>query len=101
MKRKLMPLFAVLLLTGSVGTQVLAEGYVGAAAGKADLEDADDTSTKIFGGYRSGNIGFEAAYHDRGKPSETDPFLGTAAIEVTGIELSAAGFLAINIDTHR
>lgn len=96
MKRKFMLLFTVMLLTGFAGNQAFAEGYIGAAAGQADIESTDDTSIKIFGGYRYNNFGIEAAYHDLGEQSETDPFLGTAAIEVTGIEISGVGFLALN-----
>ena len=94
MQRKSIIVFGSILLAGFSFTQVQAEGYVGASVGQADIEDVDDTSIKLFGGYRSGAFGFEAAYHDLGKQSETDQFLGTASIEVTGIELSAAGFLA-------
>ena len=82
-----------MLLSAVTGTQALAQGYVGVSAGKADIEDVDDTSIKIIGGYRSGNLGLEAAYHDLGEQSETDPFLGTASIQATGIEISAAGYL--------
>lgn len=81
------------MLTGLTGTQVLAQGYIGASIGNAELETVDDTSVKIFGGYRPGNFGFEVAYHDLGEQSETDPFLGTASIKATGIEVSAAGYL--------
>ena len=93
MQRKTIIIFGGILLAGTAFTHVQAEGYVGASAGQADIEDVDDTSIKIFGGYKSGSFGFEVAYHDLGKQSQTDPILGTASIEVTGIELSAAGFL--------
>ena len=93
MQSKTIIIFGGVLLAGFAFQQVQAQGYVGASVGQADIEDVDDTSIKIFGGYKSGNFGFEAAYHDLGKQSETDPFLGTASIEVTGIELSAAGYL--------
>ncbi len=96
MIKYLMSLTAATLLCGMTGSKALADAYIGVAAGQAEIENVDDGSMKIFGGYRGGNFGFEAAYHDLGKQSETDPFLGTASIEVTGMEVSAAGFLAAN-----
>jgi len=84
---------AIVLMCGFTSSHVLAEGYVGGAFGKAEMETVDDTSFKIFGGHRAGAFGFEAAYHDLGKQSES--FGGqTASIEATGIELSAVGYLA-------
>ena len=59
----------------------------------AIIEEESDTSVKVFGGYRGVNFGFEAAYHDWGKPSQTE-FGLTASIEATALELAATGFLA-------
>lgn len=67
--------------------------YFGAGLGSADIEGTDDSSIKFFGGYRSGDLGFEAAYHDLGKQQESQ-FGLTASIEVTGMEFSGMGFLS-------
>ena len=99
MKNRILTVTTALLLTAVAGQQALAEGYIGGSVGNADIEDESDTAFKVFGGYRGANFGFEAAYHDLGKPSETQ--LGmTAAIEASGLELSAAGFFAAssNVD---
>lgn len=94
MKKSILPMSTAILLNGFVASHALADVYVGASAGKADIEDVDDNSIKIFGGYRAGNLGIEAAYHDLGTQSQSDPFLGTATIEATGLEISVAGFIA-------
>jgi len=93
MKNRVLTLSVALLLAGVAVQQVLAEAYIGGSVGSADIEDENDTAYKIFGGYRGAFFGVEAAYHDLGKPSETQLGL-TAAIEATGLELSAAGFYA-------
>lgn len=91
MKNRIIPLSVVVLLAGGAGEQALAEAYIGGSVGSADIENESDTSVKLFGGYRGDFFGVEAAYHDLGKPSESQLGL-TAAIEATGLELSAAGF---------
>lgn len=95
MNRIITSLFSVLLFSNFIVNPVMAAGYIGAGFGSAEIETADDSSTKIFGGYRQTNFGFEAAYHDFGKQEETQ-FGLTAAVEITGIELAAAGFMPVS-----
>ena len=95
MNRKITSLFSLLLLTNLNVNPAMASGYFGASLGSADMEGTDDSSIKVFGGYRQDSIGFEAAYHDLGKQEESGLGL-TASIEATGIELSGAGFIAVS-----
>ena len=95
MNRIITSLFSLLLLTNLIVNPAIAAGYFGAAIGSADMEGVDDSSFKIFGGSRQDNVGFEAAYHDLGKQEESGLGL-TASIEVTGIELSGAGFMPVS-----
>lgn len=95
MKKIMTLLFTVVLAFNIFGNAAMAENYFGVGIGSADIEGTDDTSLKIFGGYRNPNYGFEAAYHDLGKQEETA--LGvTASVEVTGFELSAVGYLPVS-----
>lgn len=95
MKKLMTLLFTVVLASNIFGNAAMAENYFGVGIGSADLEGTDDTSTKIFGGFRNTNYGFEAAYHDLGKQEESVIGL-TASIEVTGFELSGVGYLPVS-----
>ena len=95
MNKIITSLFSLLFLSNFIVTPAIAAGYFGAGIGSADMEGVDDSSIKIFGGYRQDNVGFEAAYHDLGKQEESGGGL-TASIEATGIELSGAGYMPVN-----
>ena len=96
MKKIMTLMFSVVLASNIFGNAAMAAGYFGAGIGSADIEGEDDTSFKIYGGFRNpNNFGFEAAYHDLGKQEETA--LGvTASAEATGIELSGVGYLPVS-----
>ncbi len=95
MKKLITLLFSVVLASNIFGNAAMAESYFGVGFGSADIEGTDDGSIKIFGGARNASYGFEAAYHDLGKQEETSVF-GTASIEITGLELSAVGYLPVS-----
>jgi len=71
MKKIVASLFSVLLISSFTGNSAIAAGYLGASFGSADIEGTDDSSSKVFGGYRQDSFGFEAAYHDLGEQEET------------------------------
>lgn len=95
MNRLIASLFSLALLAYLIVNPAMAAGYIGVSIGSADIEGTDDTSSKIFVGYRQGNVGFEAAHHDLGKQEESAGAI-TASIEVSGIELSGAGFMPVS-----
>ena len=95
MKKIITLLFSLVLITNTVVNHAMAAGYVGMGVGSADIEGADDTSTKLFGGYRKGNGGFEVAYHDFGKQEES-AFGTTASVEITALEFSGVGFASVS-----
>jgi OOP family OmpA-OmpF porin len=102
-------LFAVLSL-GSVPAFSQDQGfYAGLNFGQSKLKDAcsggticddKDTALSIFAGYQlNRNFGFEFAYTDLGKATESGLFGGvpvTASLEATGFEFSAVGTIPIN-----
>ncbi len=88
-------LFSLVLLTISILNPAIAAGYFGAGIGSADVEGADDSSIKLFGGFRKNNLGFEIAYHDLGKQEESS-FGTTASVEITGLEFSGVGYLSVS-----
>ena len=95
MKKLMTLLFSVVLASSIFGNAAMAENYFGVGIGSADIEGTDDSSIKIFGGYRNPNYGFEVAYHDLGKQEETVGVI-TGSAEVTGLELSAVGYLPVS-----
>ena len=95
MKKLMTLLFSVVLASSIFGNAAMAENYIGVGIGSADIEGTDDSSVKIFGGYRNTNYGFEAAYHDLGKQEETVAAI-TASTEVTALELSVVGYLPVS-----
>ena len=95
MKKSMAYISAAMLASFLLANTAVAGNYFGAAIGSADIEGEDDSSLKFYGGSRTGNMGFELAYHDLGK--QEDSALGlTASIEVTGIEFSGVGYLPVS-----
>lgn len=95
MKKLITLLFSMVLASNILGSAAMAENYFGLGIGSADIEGVDDTSLKIYGGFRTPNFGFEMAYHDLGKQEESAAGI-TASIEATGIELSGVGYLPVS-----
>ncbi|MEJ2141043.1 MAG: porin family protein [Gammaproteobacteria bacterium] len=87
---------STLLASSMFASGAMADNYFGVGVGSADLEGVDDSSFKIFGGTRNGNLGFEVAYHDFGKPEESYPGLYYASLEPTGIEFSGVGYMPVS-----
>ncbi|MEJ2463774.1 MAG: outer membrane beta-barrel protein [Candidatus Thiodiazotropha sp.] len=77
-------------------------GYFGFGVGTANYSEANfdesDTGLNIYGGFLANeNLGFEISYTDFGK--EEGNYLGyDASVEVTGLGLSAIGFLPLSND---
>jgi OOP family OmpA-OmpF porin len=108
---------AILALGGLVAvSQASAQGfYIGASAGKSDIDndiaipglitsgtvDGKDTGFKIFGGYQfSQYFGLDLAYVDLGKASYGGSYFGSpvtgGTVEVWGLNFSAVGTYPLN-----
>lgn len=82
----------------AISSSANADTYFGGSIGQSDIneynyETAD--SFKVFGGTRSDNLGFEAAYIDMGQ-FDISGQNGTGSIDVNGFELSAVGYLPLS-----
>lgn len=90
-QRLAMMMSAVLLAPAAV----MAQGwYAGGGLGDSEVEDVggDDTSFKLFGGYRlSERVAVEAAYHDFGDYNER-----SVSAEAEALSLSVVGMLPLN-----
>jgi OOP family OmpA-OmpF porin len=80
----------------AVGPTALAanQGYVGASFGKADYDilDDDDSAIKVFGGVQlNPNVAVELSYVDLGKVTVSDPSVGSASVEATGLGVAIVG----------
>ena len=113
MKRWMHCAGAALLCTATLA-QAEERFYVGASAGKSDIDqsiaaglitsgsvDGKDSGSKIFGGFRFGpHFALELAYVDLGKASYSGDFLGSPVtngkVKVSGFNSSAVALWPIN-----
>jgi len=90
------------MLALGVSSFAAAEGYIGGAFGSTDVDESgfDNSDTyKIYGGFRSGNIGLEAAYLNFDS-FDVQGSGGAQYVDGDGLEVSAIGFLPVsqNVD---
>jgi len=96
MKRYQQILAGALVL--GISSLAAAEGYIGGAIGSTDVDEPgfDNSDTyKVYGGFRAGNIGVEAAYLNF-DGFDVQGSGGAEYVDGDGIEVSAIGFLPLN-----